>query len=269
MPFQTGFKHLSRRGRVVLIAAAVVVLVTGASLYKGYEYIQHDPRFCHSCHIMNEPFQKWETSPHHMVTCHKCHQQEIKDSLWQVWFYLTRRPEKVIHHPTLNHEVCAQCHLSEDHQWKLVGETAGHKTHFEKAGIDCLDCHIGGVHEFLRPVDACLKCHTDKAEGPGKKMAFIHCTECHVFLSKQTELLPIRATCLGCHGKIEVGRESFPSDAPMSSFDCYICHKPHEKIRPDREICLSCHPDAMTGHHGMNEGASCADCHKPHQWKTQ
>lgn len=268
MPFKTGFSSLSRRGWIVLAVGVSVVLIAGATLYRGYDYVQHDPRFCQSCHIMEEAFNKWSSSPHHLVTCHKCHQQDTKDSLWQVWFYLTQRPDHVMHHPELNHAVCAQCHLSEDPQWKLVQETAGHKVHFGKAGIDCLDCHIGGVHEFLRPVDACIKCHTDKAEGAGKKMAFMHCTDCHSFLAKQTDLLPLRATCLGCHKNIKVGRESFPETAPMSTFDCYICHKPHDQLRPDREVCLSCHTDLKPVHYRMTEGQSCIDCHQPHRWSV-
>lgn len=254
--------------KFVFFTLLVLLVVVGAGLYKGYDYVQHDARFCQSCHIMEAPFQKWSTSPHHLVTCHQCHQQTTRQSLEQVWFYLTQRPDAVVHHPELNYKVCAQCHLSEDPQWKLVGETAGHKVHFEKAGIDCLDCHMGGVHEFLRPVEACLNCHPDKKEEPGKKMSFMHCTDCHSFLAKQTDLLPLRATCLGCHKHLKVGHESFPETAPMATFDCSVCHKPHEKLRPDKEVCFECHADAAGDHHGRSADSSCADCHKPHTWSV-
>ncbi|MBI2340805.1 MAG: NapC/NirT family cytochrome c [Deltaproteobacteria bacterium] len=265
----TAFFYLSRRGKILVVIAMLLVMGAGVFAYRGYRYVQHDPRFCRSCHIMEEPFQKWSTSPHHLVDCHQCHQQGTGEKLRQAWFYITRRPDKVVHHPELNHTVCAQCHLSDDPQWKRVGKTAGHQVHFKKAKIECIDCHLGGVHKFLRPVDSCIKCHTDKTEGPGKKMAFLHCTDCHNFLAEKEGLTPDRATCLGCHQKIRVGEESFPADAPMSSFDCAVCHKPHEKLRPDQEVCLTCHADVAPPHHEMGPNASCTECHKSHRWKVR
>lgn len=198
-------------------------MVVGGGFYRSYDYVQHDARFCQSCHIMETAYKKWSTSPHHLVTCHECHHQSLSASVHQVWFYLTKRPRQVVHHPELDHKVCAQCHLSQDPQWKLVGETAGHRVHFEKLRIDCLDCHMGGVHEFLKPTDSCLNCHPDKTEGLGKKMAFIHCTSCHNFLAKRESLLPNRETCLECHQKIGMGsHRRMKKDAA-----CTECHKPH------------------------------------------
>lgn len=265
----TALSHLSRRAKMAFILTGLLLVGVGVFAYRGYNYVQHNPRFCQSCHIMEEPFQNWATSPHHLVDCHKCHQQGTRDKIRQVWLYLTKKPHQVVHHPHLNHEVCAQCHLSNDPQWKLVGKTAGHQVHFEKAGIDCVDCHLGGVHKFLRPVDSCTKCHADKTEGPGQKMAFLHCTDCHNFLAKKEGLTPDRSTCLECHKKIKVGKETFPTDAPMASFDCSTCHKPHEKLRPDKEVCLTCHADVAAPHYGMKSEASCTQCHKPHLWKTE
>ncbi|MBI2982324.1 MAG: hypothetical protein HYY44_08590 [Deltaproteobacteria bacterium] len=217
------FERLSRRGKVIAAIGFISMILFGAAVYRSYDYVQHDARFCQSCHIMQKPFQKWSTSPHHLVTCHRCHQQTLGASLHQVWFYVTKRPDQVVHHPTLDHKVCAQCHLSDDPQWKLIGETAGHKVHFEKNGIDCLDCHMGGLHEFLRPVEICINCHADKTEGVGKRMAFVHCTDCHSFLAKKEELKPGRKTCLECHSKIELGHKKFPEE------NCSECHKPHAR----------------------------------------
>lgn len=254
---------------LTLIIFGVLAIATGVGLYAGYYYIDRDPQFCQSCHIMEEPFRKWSSSPHHLVTCNKCHQQSLMEGIHQVWFYLTQRPQEVTHHPQLDSTLCAGCHLSEDPQWKLIGATAGHRVHFEKAGIDCLTCHSGGVHKIVRPVDTCLTCHADKVEGPGKKMAFAHCTDCHTFLAEQDDLIPTRETCLACHRKITVGHATFPEDAPMVAFDCAVCHKPHGATRPDRELCLSCHADATPPHHGLKTGGTCVDCHTPHHWRTE
>lgn len=269
-------KHLSaawskegRRVKFIVVGLAVVIMASGALLYRGYTYVQHDARFCRSCHTMEEPFQKWSESAHHLVTCHECHQQPLSASLYQAWYYLTRHPERVTHHPTLNHEVCAKCHLSDDPQWKLISETAGHKIHFTGYGIDCLDCHMGGVHEFLRPVESCMRCHVSKVKTLGEKMAFVHCTDCHQFLADRPSLTPTRESCLECHLKTQVGEETFPEAAPMASLECGTCHKPHETLRPDREVCLACHPDAAPPHHTMQKDSSCTGCHKPHQWTAQ
>lgn len=257
-------KHLS--AKFILFCVVALLLACGALLYQGFDYIQHDARFCRSCHTMEQPFQKWSESPHHMVTCHECHQQPLTGSLYQLWYYLTRHPEQVTHHPTLDHKTCARCHLSNDPQWKLIGETAGHKIHFANYGIECLDCHMDGIHEFLRPVESCMRCHVSQVKMPGEKMAFVHCTDCHQFLAKSPSLSPTRESCLECHLKIRVGEETFPAEAPMAGFECGTCHKSHGDIRPDRELCLTCHPDAVPPHHRMKVDTSCTACHKPHRW---
>lgn len=245
-------------------------MASGIFLYRSYEYVQHDPRFCVSCHTMDEPFKQWSASPHHLVDCHACHRQDTTEKLRQAWMYVTLRPDAVVHHPDLNHAICAQCHLSNDPQWKLVGETAGHKVHFEKAGIDCLDCHMGGVHEFLRPTDTCGKCHADKADMQNK-MAFVHCTQCHNFLAKgggAAGIMPTRENCLTCHEKIRIEGETFPKQAPMHN-ECGMCHKPHGQLRLTAANCLGCHGTLKAPPHDAAGKADCIVCHKPHTWLTR
>ena len=215
---------LSYKSKWVLFFVILMVVLSSLGLYKGYNYVEHDPQFCQSCHIMEEPFQKWKGSPHHMVGCHECHKQSKLDSLHQVWMYVTKRPKEVVHHPELDHKVCAQCHMSNDTQWKLISETAGHKIHFQKAGIECLDCHMKGVHEFVRPVDVCTNCHSDKAEGKGK-MGFVHCLQCHNFLAAGEDLKPTSNTCKNCHDRIQSQRPHPPFEKGM---ECIQCHKPHK-----------------------------------------
>lgn len=215
---------------------------------------------------MDEPFWEWSHSPHRAVNCHECHQQPLSQSIYQAWLYLIKRPDAVVHHPDLNHEVCARCHLSQDPQWKLIGETAGHKVHFEKAGIECLNCHRKGVHQMVRPVDSCLQCHEEKTLGLESKMSFVHCLNCHNYLAKGTDLAPTRDTCLGCHKGLRP-EVSFPENAPMSSFDCQTCHQPHGQLRPDREVCLSCHVGLEKTHQHLEKETSCVTCHTPHRWK--
>lgn len=219
------FKKTSKKLKISFTLVLLAVSLLSVASYKVYDYMEHNPQFCQSCHIMKEPFKKWSESPHHMVNCHECHKQSKLESLHQLWMYVTQRPKEVVHHPNLDHKVCAQCHLSRDPQWKRVQETAGHKIHFEKAGIDCLDCHMKGIHEFVRPVDACVECHTDK---PGKmgKMAFAHCLECHNFLAEGKDtLIPTSEVCQGCHKKIQTEKIHPPY---KKGTECIACHKPHD-----------------------------------------
>lgn len=218
------FKNVSKKLKIAVVLGAVILALVAVAGYKTYDYMEHNPQFCRSCHIMEGPYQKWTESPHHMVNCHECHQQSKLDSLHQLWMYVTQRPKEVVHHPELDHKICAKCHLSNDDKWKLIGNTAGHKVHFEKAGIECLDCHMQGIHEFVRPVDSCVGCHEDKVQ-ENKKMSFVHCLQCHNFLAAGEDLSPTTAACKMCHDRIQPDKihPAIPKDA-----ECIQCHKPHQ-----------------------------------------
>lgn len=255
----------------------LVSALAGGLAYRTYDYVQHDARFCQSCHIMEEPYRRWSESPHHLVNCHECHRQTLKEGIEQFWFFITERPHAVVHHPQFDHAVCHQCHLSRDPQWKQVGETAGHKTHHDRAGIDCLSCHSQGIHKIVRPVDACLTCHADKVEGPGKKMAFMHCTDCHNFLAKKEGLLPDREVCLACHVDIKPQHRGMKPNS-----NCSDCHRPHEwktegvlfSLRGFADnACVTCHQGlapSLGAVHNFNDwngsvharkGITCERCH--------
>lgn len=234
-----------------------------------YDYTEHNPRFCLSCHIMQEPFEKWEKGTHGMVNCHSCHQQSKMDSLHQLWMYVTQKPKEVVHHPKLDHTVCAKCHMNNTQRWHDVSETAGHKIHFERAQIECLDCHGQGIHNIARPENVCIKCHEDRVDKKNK-MVFVHCTQCHNFLAKEggeAGIKPTREKCLDCHQKVKVGHVTFPENAPMQ-FECVDCHKPHGKMFLKSEDCLACHGKLSSPPHGPDEKSRCMDCHKPHSWKA-
>lgn len=252
-------------GLIIAGVALIAFSFAGVGLY----YVEHNPRFCVSCHTMSEPFQKWQEGTHAMVNCHSCHKQSKLDSLHQVWMYFTQRPDKVVHHPELDHKICAQCHMTQDQKWHDIRETAGHKVHFEKAGLECLDCHDKGIHNIARPVEECGKCHSDKVD-MSNKMAFVHCTQCHNFLAKgkgATGISPTRDNCLDCHSKIRVEGETFPKEGSMH-FECSTCHSPHKKLLPSPSLCLGCHTTLPGKIHGSDEKTRCFDCHKPHRWKA-
>lgn len=210
-------------GLIVAVVLIILLSVGGA----GYFYVEHNPRFCVSCHTMEGPFQKWQEGTHAMVNCHECHKQSKLDSLHQVWMYITERPDTVVHHPSLDHKVCAQCHMNNEQHWHDIQETAGHKVHFERGGIECLDCHGNGIHAIEKPEGLCITCHTDKTE-MHNKMNFVACTQCHNFLTKNKGaegIFPTRQNCLNCHEKMKpLSPKNHPAAAQQN---CSSCHKPH------------------------------------------
>src|ERR1051325_280919 len=146
----------------VMLVLLLIVSLAAYGGYRGWNYTQHDPAFCRSCHLMQTSWDKWGTSVHSKVECHACHQQSMRDSLEQLVKYVALRPDTIGKHAVVDYKKCGACHLSNDPHWKQVAETAGHKVHFERQGLECVGCHSKGVHQFVRPSDACKDCHTDR-----------------------------------------------------------------------------------------------------------
>jgi hypothetical protein len=147
-----------------------------------------------------------------------------------------------------------------------VGNSRGHRIHFEKSGIACVTCHAEGMHGFHPLTEACKKCHgshTIRAQG----MAKLHCFVCHDFLSPDPGLLPTRRDCLRCHRSEGVHPARFAEGAPMQ-FDCGTCHKPHAATPADAiASCTACHVVAETaGLHARHARQGCTACHLPHLW---
>jgi len=252
------------------VVAGGLLIVAGAVLvgFRTYDYVENDPRFCLSCHLMESAYGRWQTSVHAKVGCHACHQQSTAAKLDQLWKYATLRPTRVSKHAEVDYTRCAACHLSRDPRWKQIADTAGHRVHFERLGLQCVGCHSKGVHVFVRPTDSCQGCHTQQVTGAGKMAAF-HCTTCHDFLARDHELgAPTRAECLTCHATMQVRTERFDPKAPMQ-FPCQQCHEPHGRTRPTMDGCRTCHHVADFGLHAVPFHQDCQSCHEPHLWRTE
>ena len=59
------WSRLSPAWRIGLVSG-VTVVAAGASVagYRQWHYMQHDNRFCTSCHLMVDPFQRFSRSAH-------------------------------------------------------------------------------------------------------------------------------------------------------------------------------------------------------------
>ena len=253
--------------RVALLAGAVLLVGVVVLSFQAYHYVEDNPRFCTSCHIMEQAYERWATSVHREINCHACHVQSVRESLDQLYKAVTLRPTEVTKHAEVDFTRCGACHLARDPRWKQVADTAGHRTHFEKLGFQCVGCHSRGVHKFVRPSEACRDCHASQVIQP-EGMGEFHCTACHSFLAVDHPLkTPGRGSCLACHLSMRVNGEVFAEDAPML-FPCGECHKPHKAPRPTSADCLACHHIRDFGLHRVEAHAECISCHQPHRWRV-
>jgi len=57
-------RGLSPREKVIIISLMLVISVLGIVLaVRYYNYIQKNPEFCNSCHLMEEAYRAWKLDP--------------------------------------------------------------------------------------------------------------------------------------------------------------------------------------------------------------
>ncbi len=258
---------MSKLASALLAVAAVCIAGLAYGGYRFSAYVEYDPAFCGSCHIMETAWKTWQAGPHNQVNCHACHQQGVADRARIVWHWATRDYQNVPSHTQLARRVCEGCHVSQASRWTQIGETAGHKIHVMRADLECLSCHQPSLHAVEPKVEACQKCHTAARTNIGGMVTF-HCTTCHNFLGKaEAEMSPGREACLACHATMQVKGETFPEGGPMA-FTCADCHKPHTKPFLQFQDCLGCHTAVLEDqtHFERRALTGCVQCHKPHSW---
>ena len=250
---------------VVVGCLLLLAVVSGA--WKLKRFVDSDPRLCAQCHRASPEFSLWAGGTHKSVACQRCHHSTPEQGLAMLRAFVAgRSPAGTKAHAPVEIGSCASCHLSHDGNWPQVGNSRGHRIHFEEQKIACVTCHAEGMHGFHPLTDACKKCHgehTVRAQG----MAKLHCFVCHDFLSPDPGLLPTRRDCLRCHRTEGVRPARFSESAPMQ-FDCGTCHKPHAPS-PEEAIvrCTACHVVAESaGQHARHLKQPCTSCHAPHLW---
>ena len=242
-----------------------LAVVSGA--WKLKRFVDSDPRLCAQCHRASPEFSLWAGGTHKSVACQRCHHSTPEQGLAMLRAFVAgRSPAGTKSHAPVEIGSCASCHLSHDGNWPQVGNSRGHRIHFEEKKIACVACHAEGMHGFHPLTESCRKCHgqhTVRAQG----MAKLHCFVCHDFLSPDPGLLPTRRDCLRCHRSEGVHPARFGEGAPMQ-FDCGTCHKPHAAT-PQEAVasCTECHVVAQSaGQHARHVKQRCTTCHAPHLW---
>ena len=286
------------KSRVLVLILVLLLLIGGGIVsYRVYDYLENNPTFCKSCHIMETAFASWEKSVHAMVNCHDCHHLPPREGIKLFYSFVVNRPRLI---PPRHGEIivlgkfCVRCHFEISKKYPQAVSIMASQFHgkhgFEKK-IECSKCHGYKTHEFLPEERFCVMCHEGK-KVHGGGMEGLACLNCHSDRTK--DLRPEREKCLFCHGSDEIRvrmiREkrldvkhftpspekikaaikiNIPTDS-KHQFDCYACHIPHEKARPDWSECINCHGDIVnTGRHELHVkvmNINCGECHKLHSW---
>jgi hypothetical protein len=252
---------------VFAVVGLLLLLAAVASAWRLKRFVDSDPRLCAQCHRASPEFSLWAGGTHKSVACQRCHHSTPEQGLAMLRAFVAgRSPAGTKSHAPVEIGSCASCHLSHDGNWPQVGNSRGHRIHFEERKIACVACHAEGMHGFHPLTESCRKCHgqhTVRAQG----MAKLHCFVCHDFLSPDPGLLPTRRDCLRCHRAEGVHPARFGEGAPMQ-FDCGTCHKPHAASAQEAVAsCTGCHVVAESaGQHARHLKQRCTACHAPHLW---
>jgi len=262
-------RGLSPRDKIILISIMLVISILGIILaVRYYTYIQKNPDFCSSCHLMEEAYTAWKLSGHRNIVCQNCHQLGIieQNRLLIKFVFTTERKTPEPHGEATPWKTCVTCHWDEASQGAThVTKSTGHARHIAVEKLVCKDCHQRTVHSFRPDKQACLRCHKDwKIHGVG--MEEVSCLMCHPFSPKKPgRFIPDRERCLSCHRAS--GKTLFPEKVPMARLNCYECHKPHNRIKPVDEDCLRCHTREVLDRKALHRsGGKCVACHHPHRW---
>lgn len=282
----------------VVATVALVFLVSAGMGLRVWNYMQHDNEFCNSCHVMEEPFERFQMSEHSELSCHDCHQQSIVASMRQVYLWVVDRPEEIGPHAPVPTGVCADCHITEDPDspWQRIAATAGHRVHLEAdtaalEDVMCVTCHGQEVHRFVPADVTCGQsgCHdpdrTQIVLGEMAGQTGFHCVGCHEFTAPVVErtaldtarmaLTPRLEACGSCHEMREMLVGLDPEVDPHDAV-CGTCHNPHTQEAPEAaaERCGECHApaDILTPfHRGLDAGVleNCQRCHPAHTFVVE
>lgn len=262
-----------KRYRTALIIVAVAFLVFGGTTsFYIYDYTEHNPKFCVSCHIMKPAFESWEQSIHTGIECHDCHYATIFEKNRMLFTTFFQNPEEVSERPhdkiIVPGAMCLQCHRDQKKEGPKITESSGHARHWFKEGLECTSCHAIDLHKFEPKQELCVNCHA-QAEKIVSKMKHLPCTNCHDF--RKGDLNPKDAACLECHLDQQTPKPVAGGTQLHNQFTCRTCHKVHQPDQTPAASCSGCHTLAMQrGKHPVHLnalGGDCMTCHERHVWR--
>jgi cytochrome c nitrite reductase small subunit len=147
--------------RLPFVFFLLVGLVLGLGVFTfifagGHAYLSSDPKACMQCHVMREPFDSWQKSPHHAVAkcvdCHLSHNPVMKwldkgenGTVHSLLFTLNTEPDPIKLRSWHRHTVqanCVRCHEGLVHDVRTIARADG--------DMDCMRCHSGVAHGAAR-----------------------------------------------------------------------------------------------------------------------
>lgn len=148
--------HFSTKFLVSSAAAFGAILGLGLFTFvyaEGFSYFTTDPKACANCHIMNDKYDSWVKSSHHIVaTCADCHlphtfvekyiAKAVNGYHHSKGFTFQDFHEPIMIKPHNSHilqEACLGCHGEFVHQI-VAGSTT------DKNAVTCVHCHASVGH---------------------------------------------------------------------------------------------------------------------------
>ena len=230
-------------GLFFLVVAAIGGVVLGAY---GIKVTGH-PKFCVSCHNMEEYYASWGHSSHKDVKCIECHAK-----------------------PGMAGTVAAKAQGMVQLVQYIAG-SYGTKPHGDISSVTCqqVDCHeeIAGDSKTIMLYDK-IKFRHDKHLNEHPNGKTLNCVSCHGQTVEGQHISVSRTTCLTCHF---YGR----GDKQIATGECLTCHVvPEEEvtfvdepfshkdfITDERDVtCVHCHSQVTQGS-GIVSRARCMACH--------
>ncbi|MFX0195906.1 MAG: NapC/NirT family cytochrome c [Candidatus Hodarchaeota archaeon] len=279
----------------------LVVAVFGAVAIGAYGIkITGHPKFCASCHNMEEYYASWEHSSHKDVACVECHAEPgvtgtvaaKAQGIVQLVQYIAgsygTRP-----HGEISNASCQQgsCHgeIVNDRTVIMLYDKIKfrHDKHLSEhpkgKSLNCVSCHgqtVQGQHISVSKT-TCLTCHFyDRGDKP---VAAGDCETCHNIPEEEVTFVdePFShkdflagdgdVTCIHCHSQVTQG------SGTVSRVRCMACHlEEHGEVEDQEEFhlihvsaghfdCLTCHDQIKHGDRPMAEqlltSSNCTTCH--------
>lgn len=265
------------KGRAVLAALALVIIITGLAI--ATDLSQNSPQFCSQCHTMKPQYYTWQASSHSRMDCTDCHRAEGIRGAYQFakdlarWTYAEVTDSYIL--PIrlfrgIDDETCFRCH-GFNRETSASGDVIiPHTQHTDKR-VRCVSCHSAiahgdiarravtrkipseawdkdtGLQEMARELvdpdkEACIACHY-------RRRVSNECATCHADIKEpENHRLPDFATN---HGPF--AREALP--------DCNFCHgfvgakrlpitdkTTVMEYSRQNNFCLSCHRQRPASH---------------------
>jgi len=148
--------------KILLIAAAGFGALLGLGLFtfvyaEGFSYFTTDPKACANCHVMNDQYDSWVKSSHHIVaTCADCH---LPHTL--VEKFVAKAVNGYHHSKGFTFQDFHEPILIKPHNSRILQEA-------------CLHCHGDFVHDVVagsttdQNAVRCVHCHASVGHGPSR-----------------------------------------------------------------------------------------------------